>query len=127
MELTVTEIALWIDDERPTPEGYSHTAKNSAEAITLLEQSMLDGTITLKLVSFDHDLGQPWIEQDNIANDTTRPILTWMIENDYWPEEIRIHTANPVGSQWLEGTAKRYAPETVTLPNYYPHVQRGRN
>jgi hypothetical protein len=30
-------ICLWLDDERPMPEGYTHHAKNAQEAIALLE------------------------------------------------------------------------------------------
>jgi hypothetical protein len=53
-------------------------------------------------MSLDHDLG---------GDDTTRPIVLWCCENDFWPVEVRIHTANPVGRDWLEGMIERYKHE----------------
>ncbi len=95
---------LWIDDERVMPSGYTHVAMSSEEAITLLSQHDFD------VVSFDHDLGGTYIN-GQFGEDTSRPILTWMIENEKWPREVRFHTANPVGRDWLEGTARQYAPD----------------
>lgn len=101
---------LWIDDERVMPAGFTHMAMSSAQAITLLSQH------DFELVSFDHDLGGVH------GDDTSRPVLTWMIENEKWPREIRFHTANPVGRDWLEGTARRYAPEGVLVSASNPYA-----
>lgn len=111
---------LWIDDERPTPDGYTHTAATSADAITLLIEAAADRT-PIELISFDHDLGYPWEDgssllDQGIPGDTSRPVLLWMIEHDIWPAEIRLHTANPVGRDWLAGMIGRYAPDTTRLP-----------
>lgn len=62
--------------------------------------------IPLEIISFDHDLG---------GDDTSRRVANWMIENNFWSEEIRLHTANPVGYEWLQGTFNRYAPDSVKL------------
>jgi hypothetical protein len=104
---------LWIDDERSMPEGYTHMAMSSAQAISLLEHQRYAAS-GFQLVSFDHDLGGTFVG-NHLIEDTSRPVLTWMIENDMWPDEIRIHTINPVGREWLEGTAKRYAPKSVLI------------
>lgn len=93
---------LWIDDERPTPDGFSWTAKTSEEAIS----SLMFASWTWDEVSFDHDLG---------GDDTTRAVMLWMIENDAWPRAITIHTGNPVGREWLLGMANRYAPAEVEI------------
>lgn len=85
---------LWVDDLRPAPPGWTW-AKSSAEAISLLT----DGEFTA--ISLDHDLG---------GDDTTRPVVLWLCENDRWPAEVRVHTANPVGREWLTGMARRYGP-----------------
>jgi hypothetical protein len=98
---------LWIDDERPMPPDYTHVAVNSAKAITFLSQHR--GSVDV--ISFDHDLGY----QNTDPKDTTRPVMLWMIENDVWPQVIRVHTANPVGEEWLRGMAERYAPETTLI------------
>lgn len=45
----------------------------------------------------------------------TRPVLLWMIENNYWPDTLIIHSHNPVDAKWLYDTAKRYAPVTTEV------------
>lgn len=101
---------IWVDDIRTPPDESWVWAKTSAYAIELLNawkivQADLDshGTFDrqLKLMSLDHDLG---------GDDTTRPIVLWMCENDFWPVEVVVHSANPVGIEWLEGMIERYKP-----------------
>jgi hypothetical protein len=97
---------MWIDDLRDPKDFVQHPdtwtwAKSSAYAINLLEWSKMMG-VTFQVVSFDHDLG---------GDDTTRSVVLWMCENDWWPDECRIHSANPVGREWLSGMINRYAPE----------------
>src|SRR4051812_29578119 len=99
---------LWIDDERVMPGGYTHWARSSADAIEMLDRQQFMSD-RFELVSFDHDLG------GTTNDDTSRPVLTWMIEHDMWPNEIRFHTANSVGYDWLFGTATRYAPKSVLI------------
>ena len=98
---------IWVDDIRPAPEGW-HWAKTSQEAIELLENWR--GVLRIgmgrydnvhSVMSLDHDLG---------GDDTTRPIVLWCCENDFWPVEVRVHSANPVGVEWLEGMIERYKP-----------------
>lgn len=83
---------LWVDDLRVPPVGWSW-AKTSREAIELLR------TTSLSALSLDHDLG---------GDDTTRPVVLWMCEHGVWPDEIRVHSANPVGVEWLTGMINRY-------------------
>jgi hypothetical protein len=104
---------LWIDDERAMPVDYTHMAMSSAQAIKLLDRQQVAAT-RFQLVSFDHDLGGTFIDGE-FGVDTSRPVLLWMIEHDMWPDEIRFHTANPVGREWLEGTARRYAPKSTLI------------
>lgn len=87
-------VRLWVDDLRPAPEGWKW-AKTSADAI-----EMLDDKYVVEL-SLDHDLG---------GDDTTRPIVLWMCETRIWPDIIRVHSANPVGVEWLVGMIDRYGP-----------------
>lgn len=98
---------IWVDDIRIPPDVWWDDADqnvywrtNSRESIRFLEFIKESGGI-VNLLSLDHDLG---------GGDTSRPIVIWMIENDFWPVEIRIHTANPVGREWLEGMIERYKP-----------------
>jgi len=93
---------IWVDDIRPAPEGW-HWWKSSEEAIFFLsEWKQLHGLGLIevpKVMSLDHDLG---------GDDTTRPIVIWMCESNFWPVEVRVHSANPVGVEWLEGMIERY-------------------
>lgn len=87
---------LWIDDEREPPDRHSWWwVKRSDHAIRFI-----DG-LRPREISLDHDLG---------GEDTTRLVVLWMCEHDVWPEVVRVHTANPVGREWLVGMVNRYGP-----------------
>lgn len=91
---------LWIDDLRVPPTDWQW-AKSSEQAIRMLTMYDDKGQ-HYNTISFDHDLG---------GDDTTRPVMLWLCEHEAaWPDRLSVHTANPVGRQWLEGMAKRYAP-----------------
>lgn len=85
---------LWVDDLRPAPDGWLW-AKTSAQAVEFL------ATVAVDTVSLDHDLG---------GDDTTRVIVLWLCEHDAWPATVHVHTANPVGREWLTGMCARYGP-----------------
>ena len=94
---------IWVDDIRTPPDETWRWAKTSAEAIRWLTNSKIvnwrPGWGGIEIMSLDHDLG---------GDDTTRPIVLWCCENEFWPVEVRVHSANPVGVEWLEGMIKRY-------------------
>lgn len=92
---------LWIDDERQCPEGWEW-AKTSEEAIFLLRTT----PFRIEAVSFDHDLG---------GDDTSRRVVNWMIENEVWADHVIVHSANPIGVDWLLGTVVRYFPSTTKV------------
>ena len=97
---------LFIDDERPAPEGWIW-AKTSSKALLYLNVWRDYGS-KFEAISFDHDLSE---------EDTTRRVLLWMCEHNYWPNEAYVHTGNPVGEEFLVGMIRRYAPEG-TLKGY---------
>ncbi|BBX82200.1 cyclic-phosphate processing receiver domain-containing protein [Mycolicibacterium aubagnense] len=86
---------LWVDDERPAPAGWVW-ARTSAEAL-----AHLLGDVIVEAISLDHDLG---------GEDTTRPVVLALCERGDWPAKVFVHTANPVGREWLEGMIRRYGP-----------------
>ena len=77
---------LYIDDLREPPKicdisiDIARTANHAKE---LLNKGHYN------IVSFDHDLGED--------EPTGYDILKWMLLNEIIPEEIWLHTANPVG------------------------------
>lgn len=79
--------------------------KDSASTLRWMESRTANGLGIGDTMSLDHDLG---------GDDTTRPIVRWMCENEVWAKGIRVHSANPVGRDWIEGMVVRYAP-TGTL------------
>lgn len=92
---------VWIDDVRIPPKGYGIWVKNSRQALSLLKFAQFKGW-EFEEVSFDHDLG---------GDDTSRPVVLWLCESGYWPNTAHVHSANPVGIEWLRGMIQRYAPE----------------
>jgi hypothetical protein len=92
---------LWVDDLRPAPDTSWTWAETSADAIAILSLRRFSRR-PVEAMSLDHDLGE---------DDTTRGVVLWMCENEFWPEKIFVHTQNPVGRDWLEGMIKRYKPE----------------
>jgi hypothetical protein len=87
---------LWVDDLRTPPDDTWTWAKTSTHAIHLLAPRR-----QVTIMSLDHDLG---------GDDTARAIVLFLCEHGGWPNEVRVHTANPVGREWLEGMVARYKP-----------------
>ena len=88
---------IWVDDIRTPPDDTWVWAKNSFHAkMFLIGAKSKDG---VEIMSLDHDLG---------GDDTTRPVVLWCCENNFWPGKVVVHTANPVGREWLEGMIERY-------------------
>lgn len=82
---------IWVDDIRTPPDDEWQWCKTSADAILALEIRNGSGdhkylTGPVDEMSLDHDLG---------GEDTTRPIVIWMIENDFWPVQVYVHSSNP--------------------------------
>lgn len=98
---------IWVDDERPAPDGTWFHARTASDALRVLAayRSVRDNPLTqnvrVECISLDHDLG---------GDDTTRPVVLWMAENNFWPDKVYVHTANVVGREWIEGMVNRYGP-----------------
>lgn len=93
---------IWVDDIRTPPSSDWIWFKTSRHACEwLVGMTLGDNNLRIDVMSLDHDLG---------GDDTTRPIVLWMCENDFWPVKTVVHSANPVGIEWLEGMIERYGP-----------------
>ena len=100
-------LKIYLDDERPTPEGYTHRCYGPEEVIALLQQAEKDGDI-VELISLDHDLG----EFNREHNRTGYDVLTWLEEQVHTrgfipPRTVAIHSANPSAKEKMR--AARYA------------------
>lgn len=96
---------VWLDDLRTPPDGWLWF-KTSQEIIDWMESRVAEGKDIGDTISFDHDLG---------GDDTSRRVVLWMCERDTWPANVRLHSANPVGLEWLGGMVERYAPSGTLL------------
>lgn len=96
---------IWLDDLRPAPEGFLWL-KTSQELLDWMQSRRADGLDLGELISFDHDLG---------GDDTSRRCVYWMCENGMFPQRVRVHSANPVGADYLRGMIQRYAPAGTLL------------
>lgn len=97
---------IWVDDIRTPPDDTWQWYKTSKEAIGCLwtvqgVENVTNRKDIIELMSLDHDLG---------GDDTTRPIVLWCCENEFWPKEVVVHSANYVGVELLEGMIERYKP-----------------
>lgn len=94
-------LRLWIDDVREPPDHTWDWVTTSEAAIATLDFFSSPGMLWCprEIISFDHDLG---------GDDTTRPVVLWMIENGVRFEQYKVHSANPVGREWLLGMIERY-------------------
>ena len=89
---------IWVDDIRTPPDDSWVWCQTSQQAIGVLTAHKLFGP-GVSVMSLDHDLGD---------DDTTRPVVMWCCYNDWWPDSVVVHSANPVGVEWLEGMIERY-------------------
>ena len=97
---------LYVDDIRNPPDiqGVSwDIARSFLDAIEKLSNIDYDG------VSLDHDIAS---YDENGREMTGYDIALWLAErkynNKYVPQNIQVHSANPVGRERIEGVIKRY-------------------
>lgn len=84
---------IWLDDERPAPQGFQW-CKTCGEALKLLLEHPL-----IEHISFDHDLGM-----DGTSRPLALEILKRAIGGTHPPPSWTVHSANPVGVEWLTST-----------------------
>lgn len=90
---------IYLDDERPAPEGWL-LVKTAAKMIDLLEKEK----VNIEEISLDHDLGES-------VNGTGYDVLLWIEEqvaiNGYKTPQINIHTANSSARIKMEHAVKK--------------------
>jgi hypothetical protein len=90
---------LWIDDERPAPEGWIH-ARTLVEALYYI-YSMMDH---IECIALDHDLGHPHFrDADVVASLIERLAFGHHIERMEW----KILTNNPDGVKKIRAALER--------------------
>ena len=79
---------IWLDDERPMPEGYDIHCKTGFNAIITIAAN----DYKIDFISFDHDLGDGCTGYD-VAQYIERLAYRGTIGRVGW----EVHSANPVG------------------------------
>lgn len=97
----MVEFKLWVDDVREPPDETWDWVTTSEAAIAVLRifHEEIGMWCEREAISLDYDLG---------GDDTTRSVVLWMIENGFKFNNYYVHTANPVGRDWLEGMLDMY-------------------
>lgn len=90
---------LFLDDLRNAPNGYT-LVRTYEECISLLSANEIE------ILSLDHDLG---------THKTGYDICLWLVENEIYPKQILIHSANPVGQKNMIQLLNRYMPIETEL------------
>jgi hypothetical protein len=107
-------IFLWLDDIRPAPEGWTW-CKSYDEAVAAL----LTGRV--HKASLDHDLSDIQMRWDTetgyceapVYRETERTgyhVVLWMAAHSVWPEDIAVHSRNPVGKKAMLMLIERCHP-----------------
>ena len=109
-------IKLWLDDERPCPEGFTH-ARTAVEAIRLMAEHDVEEA------DLDHDLGhcdactgcQGYKSTCGCAcHWTGYTVVLWMAASGTWPtKKPRVHSANPAGAANMRAVIERYFGRTL--------------
>jgi len=103
-------INLWLDDLRPAPDGFIWVETVSQLIYKLDELKELDQEINI--MSLDHDLG----ENEPTGYDFVKYLVeVGNYEPSYYPRQIYLHTANPVGRENMYQLLMRYKPDNVKV------------
>lgn len=95
---------LWLDDERPAPEGWTWVKTVTDCLFHLLQFEVTD-------LSLDNDLGLPGLF--NEGREVVKRLVEWQeIEGrDHWPKStISIHSWDVTARPYMEGMLSRYSP-----------------
>lgn len=75
---------IWLDDERPIPEGYDTYCRTAEQAIQFIKQGVVDE------ISLDNDLGTGYTEGKEVARFIERETLLGNLGRI----KLRAHTSN---------------------------------
>lgn len=78
---------IWLDDERPMPEGYDQHCRNAESAIEAIKSGIVDE------ISLDHDLGNDVLNGYDVAKFIEKETLLGNLNYI----RCKVHTQNPIG------------------------------
>lgn len=82
-------LRMWLDDERPMPEGFNLHVRTAKEAI----EAIRSGRVAV--ASLDHDLGG---EENGTGYEVAKFVEEAAFQGALAPMNLSVHSANPVGA-----------------------------
>lgn len=95
-------VRMWLDDERPMPEGFDLHVRTAREAI----EAIRSGRVVE--ASLDHDLGS---EENGTGYDVAKFVEEAAFQGALAPMRVSVHSANPIGARNIQmciDNANRY-------------------
>lgn len=93
-------VKIWLDDERPAPEGYKH-CRSVKEAEAAIRGCEYEGDV-IDIIDCDHDLG----EYAEDGGDGIK-LLDWLVERGtFYP--VKLHTMNAAAREYMQREIDRY-------------------
>lgn len=91
-------INIWLDDIRPAPEGFIHTKTVESTIRTIIHNT--NKLNIINILSLDNDLGEN--EQEGYKVLDILEKMKFKHPDFKLPNEIRIHSANPVARKRMQ-------------------------
>lgn len=91
LERKISKIILYLDDLRPTPEGFERVY-DYEEFIAFISKNGMP-----EFISFDHDLGL-----GKTGLDCAKWLVEFCLDNQVPLPEFTVHSQNPVGKENIE-------------------------
>ena len=95
---------VFLDDIREAPDSSWTVVRSYEDAISLVEKEKNN----IELMSFDHDLG----DMINLPEKTGYDVLLYIVQMKFdgkaVPQKYKVHSANPVGCERMQGVIDRY-------------------
>lgn len=111
------QLAIYLDDLRPLPEGFDVLYQTGEELISYLNAHK---RLHINKISFDHDLGEDIMTGYDVVKELVELIADGWVTVD----EFYFHTANPTGYnnmvKYLQGARKHgVIPDTVFISTQF--------
>lgn len=98
MEEKIQKVNLYLDDLRPTPEGFDRVYSYEEFVAFILQNGLPD------FISFDHDLGE-----GKSGFDCAKWLVGYCLDNDLKLPEFLVHSQNPVGKENIDGLFSNFS------------------
>lgn len=86
---------IWLDDLRNPPDNTWWVCRTASYCI----QCLKDFSTKVDTISLDHDLGN---DEDGTGYDVVKFLEEQAVRDNLVPQNIKIHSANPVGRQNMQ-------------------------